>query len=648
MSKKVLILLCILLFIFIPTVFASDYSIIKYNIDAEILENGDMKVKEELKYDFDDDMNGLYRELLYSYLYEGQKDNLEPASKRYQASKVEDLKVYYSNTSFENMKEAVKEDESKLSNGMDGYYSVESVRSGESKDIIKVYTPVKEGRKKYVRYEYILKDVVVNYNDYAEIYWNFIGGSWQTSLSNITVNVHLPVETNIKAYYHTYGDVSSFRNDGKNITLKIPYLYSEVAADIRAVFPNNILRASNISKTINEDYDFDSLEKVENYLYSNIENYKVYQGIFGLEIIITPVIILIVILCSGNVKDGRIKNIKKAEIYMDILDNYTLYEYFKIYNNYNSILNGNLMIATIMDLSVKKVLIMNARKKIDKNKDKYEYLVSLNKNYDFNKLSEFEKIIINYIFYKKDSNKIDRENITDEEFELNERFKELSNKTSLAEKIRKRLYKIENEYKDKYYSNAKRELYKPVIIISIIVFLVFIIPIFTVCPQSMRTGFIFGSVFASLFVLTAGAIKVSVAGITIKSEYVDEYNRLKGLNRYLDEYSLLKDRYPIEVNLWEKYMVFACLFGIARKVAKEFKEELVLRGMSEDEIYSYYPYMYMGNHYSSYSSGISQATYAGTASSSSGGYSGGGGGGRRRRRRRRFLKYKKEGGSNLF
>ena len=135
---------------------------------------------------------------------------------------------------------------------------------------------------------------------------------------------------------------------------------------------------------------------------------------------------------------------------------------------------------------------------------------------------------------------------------------------------------------------------------------------------------LFISIFYILFINTIAANKA------LKQEYIDEYNKLKGLERYLKEYSLIKDRYPIEITLWERYLVFASLFGIAKKVAKEFKEELVANGYDDNYIYMYYPMINISMHSDTINSSF--------ASSSSGGYSGGGsGGGGRRWRRRRCL-----------
>ena len=128
--------------------------------------------------------------------------------------------------------------------------------------------------------------------------------------------------------------------------------------------------------------------------------------------------------------------------------------------------------------------------------------------------------------------------------------------------------------------------------------------------------------FLLIFAIIAAYVR------SIKEEYYDEYNNLKGLEKYLKEYSLIKDRYPIEIALWDRYLVFATFFGIAKKVAKEFKDELIKN--DEEYIYSNYPILCM----SMYSNELSSYAASSTGSSSSGGYSGsgsGGGGGRRRR-----------------
>lgn len=45
-----------------------------------------------------------------------------------------------------------------------------------------------------------------------------------------------------------------------------------------------------------------------------------------------------------------------------------------------------------------------------------------------------------------------------------------------------------------------------------------------------------------------------------------------GFKRYLEDFTLLRERAAFEVSLWDEYLVFAQMFGIADKVAEQFKQ----------------------------------------------------------------------------
>ena len=124
-------------------------------------------------------------------------------------------------------------------------------------------------------------------------------------------------------------------------------------------------------------------------------------------------------------------------------------------------------------------------------------------------------------------------------------------------------------------------------------------------------------------------------------KFVEEANKLMGLKKYLKEYSLIEERRPIEVKLFEDYLVFAQLLGIADKVKEQFSK--IYPDMIESTPYKTYDnytlfintsdYLYRssGSSYSSYSSGG-----GGFSSGGGGGGSFGGGGGRRRRKIKQY------------
>lgn len=115
---------------------------------------------------------------------------------------------------------------------------------------------------------------------------------------------------------------------------------------------------------------------------------------------------------------------------------------------------------------------------------------------------------------------------------------------------------------------------------------------------------------------------------TLDDSLHEEALKLAGLKKYLKEFSRIKEKEPIEVMLWQEYLMFAQIFGIAKEVSKQFK--------------NLYPEVFEGSEYNlNYTdilwvntittSGIKSASSARSAaqsySSGGGGFSSGGGGG---------------------
>ncbi len=108
----------------------------------------------------------------------------------------------------------------------------------------------------------------------------------------------------------------------------------------------------------------------------------------------------------------------------------------------------------------------------------------------------------------------------------------------------------------------------------------------------------------------------------------DEAIKLKGLKNFLEEFSRMDDKEAIEVNMWEYYLIYAQILGIADKVAKQFKK-LYPEIIDNPELgYTYTDIMFI--HMVSHS-GMRFATAsqqrAQSYSSGGGGFSSGGGGG---------------------
>lgn len=129
-----------------------------------------------------------------------------------------------------------------------------------------------------------------------------------------------------------------------------------------------------------------------------------------------------------------------------------------------------------------------------------------------------------------------------------------------------------------------------------------------------------------LVVETRGKIfknKVYVATPQLKEETM----QLAGLRKYLKEYTLIGERQAIEVTLFEEYLIYAQIMGIAKEVAKEFKE--VYPEMIEQSNFNSYDNIIAINLYSTraINAAMSAESRARSYSSGGGGFSSGGGGG---------------------
>ena len=126
----------------------------------------------------------------------------------------------------------------------------------------------------------------------------------------------------------------------------------------------------------------------------------------------------------------------------------------------------------------------------------------------------------------------------------------------------------------------------------------------------------------------------------ITPELEEEAKYLIGLKKFLKEFSEMHKKQAIEVNLWEYYLMYAQIFGMAKEVAKQFKDLYpeVVKSMEEAGVD--YNNVLLMNSFStatvnaassakvkaeSYSSGGGGGSFGGGGGGSFGGGSGGGG-----------------------
>lgn len=104
--------------------------------------------------------------------------------------------------------------------------------------------------------------------------------------------------------------------------------------------------------------------------------------------------------------------------------------------------------------------------------------------------------------------------------------------------------------------------------------------------------------------------------------------QLYGLKKYFDEFTKIDTKEVIEVHLWDEYLMFAYIFGIANRVAKQLKD-LYPEVLNDPNVnFDYSTLMYIDHiSYNSVHAASVAMSRAESYSSGGGGFSSGGGGG---------------------
>ena len=492
------------------------------------------------------------------------------------------------------------------------------------------------GTRKY-EISYTVKDAITKYNDYSELYWQFIGEDFEVPADRITGTIYLPSnvsnQEDIKVWGHTEDlNGTIYATDLNKIEFELNDFRSGRYVEIRTLFPTELITYSGRTKNteilqtaIKEETKWADEANARRERQEWIEKNLAKVLFIGWAIIN---VILIVFFIRKTIKYlKKIKELKKyepttkLEYYRDIPDeNSAPGEAVKILNMkvtaFSSTNFGKIFSATMLDLTLKGYLDVR-KEKNEKGKDIINICILKEATYE---LKPSEARIMKFILEASKG----EESLTIKELE-----KYIKNHPSKTETLLSMTYDDVNKQLIKEEiidSEMQKECAKyrgiQVAYIFAIVFLLFFTFVAFIIPIIILTinAFMCGIIAKKLNVLT--------------QKGVDLQEQWKGLKKFMEDFSRLDKREVPELIVWEKYLVYATAFGIADKVIKQLKMvypnfEEMTTGIGT---YAYMNIMMNTNFSSSFSSAISSSISSATYSSGSGsvgGFSGGGGGGRR-------------------
>lgn len=194
-----------------------DYEITKYEVNVDILDNGDARVRQDVAYDFDGDFHGVY----YNQDMRGIKGIRDVSAQVTQNGKTIELEEGNS--------------------GADNTYGI--VENNAQNFKLKLYHKISDDKAVFT-YGYTLKQMVTCYNDTAELNWKVIGTGWDHSLHNVKITINLPKKNIDKLQAWTHGPLDGQtkvdKKDGR-VIMTLDRNPSNTFVETHMIFPKDIV-----------------------------------------------------------------------------------------------------------------------------------------------------------------------------------------------------------------------------------------------------------------------------------------------------------------------------------------------------------------------------------------------------------------------
>ena len=478
-----------------------------------------------------------------------------------------------------------------------------------------------------------LKDVGISHSDVVEYYWNFIGDLFEDDIRDLQIRVNYPTKMNENDFSWWFhgpltgnSEIVEVNPNYTSVLASVKKVSSYEAVDFRTVTPKSGFDESLFLKTDNDSVRESIIEHEDDIVAKDLETIKRNRVLFytfeGLSVGYY-IILLFVWIYVYKKYDKERKPKFNLEYNREFIDDYNVEVVDYLMNN---TITPNAMSASIMNLIYKKNI---KAEKIEGEKNSYKFTL-LNRD----NLNETENCLVDFLFDKvgfknefttKDLKKYASSTKTCDKF--------MSSYTKWKNKV------LEDGKNQGFYDNLSGKFVYGFIMLLV----AFMIYFMGAVVFNVEFLLIHTLIFASIiFIIYIGLIRR-------KSEKgIEDYTKWNAFKRFLNDFGTFDTKELPEIILWERYLVYATVFGLADKVEKAMNVKI--KEINVDDMYSGGTYIFINNYdlTSSINHSINQA-YQGAQTtitresvsasggsfgghgggfSSGGGFGGGGGGGR--------------------
>ncbi len=496
---------------------------------------------------------------------------------------------------------------------------------------------------------YTVNDAVKLYNDCTELYWMFLSTENKVPAKKVTGTITLPASVSdiekLRVWGHGPLNANIEKTSKDTVKFDCNNLEANTMLEIRVVTEENVYEdcTNNFNKN-----KLDSILEEEGKWADEANSKRRFSRIFvGIIMLILAIIIIyfvkkmLEIVRAGKELELKYKRtLQDLKYFRDIPNEKDatparasyLFKLRKNKSNIDDII-PQIFSATILDLALKGYLEFEP---IDKKN--FNIII---KNSDLQKLSDDEKKFFSIIL-KASKNK---NTLTTDELlkytkkNYNSLHYVFESIKRIVESFQKSNNNIDSErinVCEQWKNKSDGYFVKSIIVFFISIFLMYVNSVL------ILIGFV---VIIGIIILGILCYKNSTRVSILSDKGAEEQLQWLGLNNYMKDFSLLKEKEVPDLVLWEKFLVYATAFGISKEVIKQLKvvyPEMLDQNYYNNHNCSYMYYMcdsrfgedFINRINNTMSSAIktSQSAYVSAHSSDSsgsgggGGFSGGGGG----------------------
>jgi uncharacterized membrane protein len=525
-----------------------------YNIDMTVQSDGNLLVVE--RFELDGSSNGFERILVdsnsSSSSFDGSLESFE-SSDIYNASNIELLDIKYpSNLTTTDLGVDVT-NVLYASNGDTNKYVYNE--SGNEYNI-RMYNPSSYGQTFYIKY--LIEDVAVKHEDVSEIYWNIFSNQLDNDIDNLIVNIYFEDQTDeLKVWAHGPLNGTIHAIDNNKVELKVTNLASNTPIDFRIIFAkdylNNPIKQSG----------FDALDKIlivekDRADIANTQREKAQEEVdkYNMLALVFTIIggagvigFLYIAYNVYNKHDKEYESTFKTDYYREFPKEYGPEIVGYLFSRKT---DTKELSASLLNLIHKKVILFEELPK--KN-----LKLKLNKDFEV-KISKSELNLITWLFTEIGTNdEVTMKDINSSAKRNYDKF--LKNYSAWKNEVKKEA-KGYNFFEDKLGIKAKTSLYT-------VLGIALSFGIFTFAGMSENTNYTIVA-FVYFIIYLAGLIYFSTF-IKRTKEGNEDYLRWRGLKKFINDFGKFEDRELPQIVLWEKYLVYAYVFGNAQQLSKVMK-----------------------------------------------------------------------------